>query len=104
MFLLHFRNDLDILYSDVDKLPSDLRVDLEFEFGFDCSSEQVLYTEPWEKMNVDKLSPVVCFTSKNDYWNCREEFGKFIYSCLPMDVHLSVQLSSTEYYTCSVYF
>ena len=33
------------------------------------------YTEPWEKMNVDKLTPYACFYSKEEYWKLYEEFG-----------------------------
>lgn len=33
------------------------------------------YTEPWEKMHVEKLSPYACFTNKEEYWKLYEEFG-----------------------------
>ncbi|XP_066915198.1 cyclin-G-associated kinase-like [Clytia hemisphaerica] len=33
------------------------------------------YTEPWEKMNVEKLSPYGCFYSREEYWKLYEEYG-----------------------------
>ena len=33
-------------------------------------------THTWDTLKVEKLSPHVCFSSKEEYLACQEEFGK----------------------------
>ena len=37
---------------------------------------ETVYTAPWEKMHVEKLSPYVCFTTKEEYWKLYEDYSK----------------------------
>eukprot|EP00794_Sanderia_malayensis_P008283 gene8283-9167_t len=69
------RRNLDIMDPDEQKYGANFSVSLDFAFGSETSSNISSYTEPWEKMNVEKLSPSVCFASKEEYRDCREEFG-----------------------------
>ena len=41
------------------------------------------YTEPWEKMHPEKLSPYACFYSKEEYWKVYEEYGKSVFFYFP---------------------
>ena len=74
------RNELDLIDSDEQKYPSTFAVALDIVLGAESPSLQN-YTEPWDKLSLDKLSPQLCFASKEEYWECREEFGMFFLSC-----------------------
>eukprot|EP00795_Rhopilema_esculentum_P004222 gene4222-20410_t len=68
------RNELDLIDPDDQKYPSTFAVALDVVLGAESPSLQN-YTEPWDKLSLDKLSPQPCFASKEEYWECREEFG-----------------------------
>lgn len=66
-------NELDILEPDADRYPANFGVCLNLKFT-DETPEKIT-TMPWEKMHVEKLSPYVCFSSREEYWLIHEEFG-----------------------------
>ena len=68
------RSELDITETS-DKYPANFMVGLSMKVTDEVPDHT--YTEPWDKMRVEKLSPHVCFSTKEEYWECHEEFGKF---------------------------
>lgn len=56
-----------------DKYPPNFGLTLNMKFTEETSDSG--HTAPWEKMHVEKLSPYVCFSSKEEYWKLHEEFG-----------------------------
>lgn len=74
--LFFFRNELD-LHETSDKYPSNFGVCLNVKFTEETPEK--MCTMPWEKMHVEKLSPYVCFSSREEYWLIHEEYGKCIH-------------------------
>ena len=38
-------------------------------------------THTWDTLKIDKLFPQVCFSTKEEYLECQEEFGTFMITC-----------------------
>ena len=56
---------------------------------------ETVYSAPWEKMHVEKLSPYVCFTTKEEYWKLYEDYSK---CSLFFRKKSSIRLSKTDRY------
>ena len=69
------RSELDLVDFDDQKYPPTFAATLDVVLGAESQGMQK-YTEPWDKLSIDKLAPNACFRSKEEYWSCREEFGK----------------------------
>ena len=67
------RSQLDVQESP-DKYPPSFGVVMSLKVTEETQDNT--YTEPWEKMHVEKLSPYACFYSKEEYWKVYEEYGK----------------------------
>ena len=74
MFLLLYRNELDVAEPDVDRYPENFGCCLNVKFTEETPEKMA--TMPWEKMHVDKLSPYVSFSTREEYWLLHEEYGR----------------------------
>ena len=72
-FYISLRSQLDV-QETLDKYPPSFGVVMSLKVTEETPDNT--YTEPWEKMHVEKLSPYACFYSKEEYWKVYEEYGK----------------------------
>ena len=67
------RDELDINKDDESKFTSRFHVTLDISVD---AEEVNSATHTWDTLKVDKLFPQVCFSTKEEYLECQEEFGK----------------------------
>lgn len=67
------RDELDINKDDESKFTSRFTVTLDI--SVDAEEVNSLPTHTWDTLKVEKLFPQVCFSTKEEYLECQEEFG-----------------------------
>lgn len=65
---------LDVIEGDDLKYHPTFGVTLDAVLGAE-SQEMQKYTEPWDKLPVESITPDACFRSKEECWEYREAFG-----------------------------
>ena len=73
-FLLFCRDELDITKDDESKFTARFNVTLDISVD---AEEVNSTTHTWDTLKVEKLFPQVCFSTKEEYLECQEEFGKY---------------------------
>lgn len=68
------RSELDLSEGDEQKFHPSFGVTLDLVLGA-ASQELQKSTAPWDTLPVESLTPKTCFRNKEEYWECREEFG-----------------------------
>lgn len=70
---LLLRAEVDIGKEDEVKFPVRFAVSLDISVDTDLVKET---THTWDTLKPDKLHPQVCFSTKEEFLECQEEFGK----------------------------
>lgn len=75
IFLLSlYRDELDINKDDESKFTTRFNVTLDISVD---AEEVNSTTHTWDTLKVEKLFPQVCFSTKEEYLECQEEFGEY---------------------------
>lgn len=72
------REELDISKDDEGKFTSRFTVTLDITVD---AEEVKSATHTWDTLKIDKLFPQVCFSTKEEYLECQEEFGTCMIIC-----------------------
>ena len=72
------REELDISKDDDGKFTSRFTVTLDITVD---AEEVKSATHTWDTLKIDKLFPQVCFSTKEEYLECQEEFGTCMIIC-----------------------
>ena len=73
-FVFLCRDELDINKDDESKFTARFNVTLDISVD---AEEVNSATHTWDTLKVEKLFPQVCFSTKEEYLECQEEFGKY---------------------------
>ena len=72
-FINLHRDEVDINKDDESKFTSRFTVTLDITV--DAEEASSLPTHTWDTLKTEKLFPQVCFSTKEEYLECQEEFG-----------------------------
>ena len=75
-FLSFSRDEVDIAKDDEVKFTANFNVTLDISVD---AEEVNSLTHSWDTLKVDKLFPQVCFSTKDEFLECQEEFGGYIF-------------------------